>query len=249
MRLGRSTAWGLVALMIAAAWPDAPVARDRPGDPRDPFFLLHDWVAAQAPAPSGQAKARCRAPTAYAVVVFDISPDGLTENARLTAAHPDGCLGPAALDAIRRWRYQPLAGPDGPRSRSAVTVMFGSGGAPLFAPRGDTPAIQPPLLAIRVPPAYPCTALIERLAGAVTVGYTIATDGSTTAHRVIDADPPDLFDAAAIEAVRQYRYYPMVVDGQVRPLDGHTTRVAFDPLGLPMPARCRQAAGATDNRS
>ena len=249
MRPGRSAAWGVVALAMAVAWPDAPAAQDRPGDPRDPFFLLHDWVAAQVLAPSGQAKARCRAPTAYAVVMFDIAPDGLTENARLTAAHPDGCLGPAALDAIRRWRYQPFAEPDGPRSRSAVTVMFGSGGAPLFAPRGDTPAIQPPLLAIRVPPAYPCSALIDRTAGAVTVGYTIATDGTTAAHRVVEADPPDLFDAAAIEAVRQYRYYPMVVDGLARPADGHTTRVVFDPLGVPIPARCRQSAGAADNRS
>ena len=248
MRLGRSTAWGLVALAIVA-WPGAADAQDRPGDPRDPFFLLHDWTAAQVPAPSGQAKARCRTPTAYAVVMFDISPEGLTENARLTAAHPDGCLGPPALDAIRRWRYLPLDGPGGPRPRSAVTVMFGSGGAPLFAPRGQTPAIQPPLLAIRVPPAFPCTALIERVAGAVTVGYTIAADGSTTAHRVVDADPPDLFDAAAVQAVRQYRYYPMVIDGLVQPYDGHTTRVVFDPLGMPIPARCRQSAGAGESRS
>lgn len=66
-----------------------------------------------------------------------------------------------------------------------------------------------------VDPAYPPVARSKDLSGWVDLELTVKTDGSIDDIVVTRADPPDIFDKAAIEAVRQWRYEPVQRDGKV----------------------------------
>ncbi len=66
---------------------------------------------------------------------------------------------------------------------------------------------------VRVPPRYPERALARGLEGRVLVEFTITASGGVRDVRVIAAEPTNAFDAAALEAVRQWRYTPKIVRG------------------------------------
>ena len=59
-----------------------------------------------------------------------------------------------------------------------------------------------------VAPGYPQQALSERIAGEVTVQYIVDQRGRTRALQVIQASPPDVFNRAALDAIRRWRYAP-----------------------------------------
>jgi TonB family protein len=64
-----------------------------------------------------------------------------------------------------------------------------------------------------VPPEFPSKALAQHVSGAVTVEYTVDTNGDPRDVRVIEATPPGVFDHAAITAVKRWHYDPVVVNG------------------------------------
>jgi protein TonB len=67
---------------------------------------------------------------------------------------------------------------------------------------------------LRAPsPQYPATAQAQRIAGSVTLEFTVDTNGETRDVHVIEATPPGVFDEAAITAVKHWRYAPLLVDG------------------------------------
>ena len=82
-----------------------------------------------------------------------------------------------------------------------------------------TAAIDPAALAAslkrlrNVPPDYPPNALAQRIAGSVLLEFTVDTRGEPRDIRVLEASPPQVFDQAAINAIRHWRYAPMVVNG------------------------------------
>ena len=49
--------------------------------------------------------------------------------------------------------------------------------------------------------------------GFVDLDVTVATDGAIKDVAVAQSSPPDVFDKAALAAVRRYRYDPRFVDG------------------------------------
>jgi protein TonB len=63
----------------------------------------------------------------------------------------------------------------------------------------------------RVEPRYPALPLQMRRAGHVELHAIIATDGSIQSLAVISGDP--LFYASALDAVRQWRYRPTILNG------------------------------------
>lgn len=65
----------------------------------------------------------------------------------------------------------------------------------------------------QVEPEFPRTALDKGISGVVIVAYTVDVEGRTQDVRVESAQPPDVFDRAAIAAVRRWRYEPATVDG------------------------------------
>ena len=58
-------------------------------------------------------------------------------------------------------------------------------------------------------PEFPRDALRAGQSGEVLVEYTVGTDGSVTAARVVDSNPGRVFDRAALEAVERWRFQPI----------------------------------------
>jgi TonB family protein len=68
-----------------------------------------------------------------------------------------------------------------------------------------------------VSPVYPQRALTDRIAGEVTVQYVVDRFGRTRDLQVVSANPARVFNGAALDAIRQWRYSPPKFRGQ--PLD------------------------------
>lgn len=63
--------------------------------------------------------------------------------------------------------------------------------------------------------AYPSRAASKGIEGTVDAEFTIGTDGAPRNIVILTASPPEIFDQAVIEAIRQWRYQPAVVDGRI----------------------------------
>lgn len=101
------------------------------------------------------------------------------------------------------------------------------------APKGKGAALDPATLAASlkrtraVPPDYPPNAMQQRISGSVVLEYTVDARGETRDIHVVEATPPGVFDQAAINAVRHWRYTPVLVNGS--PVEVPTrTRVRFE---------------------
>ena len=96
---------------------------------------------------------------------------------------------------------------------------------------------------VKVAPKYPRKALSRRLSGWVTVAFTIATDGKVKDLRVIENCahksskgpsaacanmPNDVFDKAALDAVKQFEYQPRTRNGSPVEVRDAETRLSFD---------------------
>lgn len=63
------------------------------------------------------------------------------------------------------------------------------------------------------PPEYPAAALRRLVSGWVDLEFTVMPDGSVADIRVVEAQPRNVFDAAAISALRRWRFAPVLRDG------------------------------------
>ncbi|HEU0152663.1 MAG TPA: energy transducer TonB, partial [Arenimonas sp.] len=77
------------------------------------------------------------------------------------------------------------------------------------APVVAAPTAAEPKLISAPPPRYPLTAMRRKLEGQVTLEFTVQADGSVSGARVISADPPGVFDEAALVAVSRWRFEPL----------------------------------------
>lgn len=68
-----------------------------------------------------------------------------------------------------------------------------------------------PLVVIR--PMYPREAAMKGIEGWVKVEFTITELGTVKDPRVIDADPPRIFNREALRAILKWKFKPRVVDG------------------------------------
>lgn len=82
-------------------------------------------------------------------------------------------------------------------------------------------AISPAMLTHRIEPVYPVLAKQTGRAGRVELRAVIATDGSIQSLQVVSGDP--LFYQSAMEAVRQWRYRPTVLNGEAVEVDTFIT--------------------------
>jgi protein TonB len=73
-------------------------------------------------------------------------------------------------------------------------------------------SVMEALLINRVEPAYPAIARTTRTSGAVVLSAVIAADGTIQSLRVVSGSP--LLTVAATAAVREWRFKPMLLDGQ-----------------------------------
>ena len=80
---------------------------------------------------------------------------------------------------------------------------------------------------VKVPPQYPRRALRNGVEGYVIVSFTVMPDGSVKDPRVIEANPPGVFDQAAIGAVLKFKYKPRVIAGQAVAVQGVQNKFTF----------------------
>ena len=93
----------------------------------------------------------------------------------------------------------------------------------------DLAALAASLKRLRSPaPDYPQGALAQHLSGSVTLEYTVDTHGEPRDIHVVEATPPGVFDQAAINAVRHWRYAPVKADGALVDVPAVRTRVRFE---------------------
>jgi TonB family protein len=159
---------------------------------------------------------------------------------QLFSGHP--MLAPAAIEAVKQWRYKPyLLNGEPVEVETNVTVNFtlplaagvvgdAPGGLPpeekggiISSTPGDadhpaTPervrvsqAVMAGLLLTKVPPEYPPDAKDERIQGVVLMKANIDKEGSVSNIQLISGHP--LLAPAAIEAVKQWKYRPYLLNG------------------------------------
>jgi TonB family protein len=139
----------------------------------------------------------------------------LLERAR--AAMLAGKAGDTDLAQARRW------GAD-PKDVAAVQQL-----QPAPAPGAPDAALLAGLKRLRaVPPEYPASALAQRITGVVTLEYTVDSRGEPRDIHVVEATPPQVFDQAAINAVKHWRYAPTIVNGAAVEVPGAKARMHFE---------------------
>ena len=66
---------------------------------------------------------------------------------------------------------------------------------------------------VRINPMYPRDAQIRGLEGWVKLEFTITEVGTVKDPKVIEADPPRVFNREALRAILKWKFKPRVVDG------------------------------------
>jgi TonB family protein len=149
----------------------------------------------------------------------------------------------AAASALGQWRFNPPAAAPaiarlsaqfdlavGQATVSRVQPLSGFSGAPgatsTFVARPDRPTpdgtlrvggeIRAPQKVYNVSPVYPQEAQDARVQGVVIIEAKIAADGSVAEAWVLRSIP--MLDGAALDAVRQWRYSPTLLNGAPVPV-------------------------------
>jgi len=81
---------------------------------------------------------------------------------------------------------------------------------------------------VKFPPTYPREARKKGIEGYVVVEFTISESGSTKDVKIVSASPRGIFDRAAIEAVKKFRYRPKKIDGQTIEVAGVRNKITFN---------------------
>ena len=89
---------------------------------------------------------------------------------------------------------------------------------------GDRDAV--PL--VRIDPDYPMQARQRGIEGWVVVEFTISTAGTVKDAEVVASEPGNVFDRAAINAVRKWKYNPKIEDGKPVERPGVKVRLDFE---------------------
>jgi len=161
-----------------------------------------------------------------------INKAGEIRDLNLISGHP--MLGPAAIEAVRQWRYQPYVVEgetvevetdiqvnfklgDNPPPTGVAAGVVGSipGGISLPPPTPGVPrapeAVTRTLRVEKVDATYPPPAIRQRIEGIVVLDVRIDASGDVENATLISGHPT--LAPAALEAVKQWRYKPYMVDG------------------------------------
>ena len=161
-------------------------------------------------------------------------PPRTVARATVTAPRPDV----APIDVPNGIAPEPVVDPVDDRfTNDSGVIAFGDSSAIVIEDAPPPPPPRPPQSVLRVggnirapqkvadvAPIYPPIALAAGLEGVVILEAVIAEDGSVRDVRVLRSIP--LLDAAAVDAVRQWRFTPTLLNGQPVPVV-MTVTVAF----------------------
>ncbi|WAJ69773.1 energy transducer TonB [Catenovulum adriaticum] len=80
---------------------------------------------------------------------------------------------------------------------------------------------------VKVQPIYPRRAQQRGIEGYVIVEFTVNKLGAVTNPVVVEADPENIFDQAALQAASKFKYKPRVVNGEAVEVAGVQNRITF----------------------
>lgn len=188
---------GVLALLMAApvhaaAW----LPCNAPG--------LTPAVALQQPIPAFPESARLAGAEGFVEVAWTVLRDGRVGWARILRAEPSGFFEAAAIEGVRQWRFEP-ARRDGQPVECRVQTRLRFALTDAVAVRPGAPAADAggqPL------PVYPEASRTAGVEGYVEVSVEADASGRVTGAEVTLAMPRGEFEAAALAAVRQWRFAP-----------------------------------------
>ena len=217
--------------------PPSPPPPPPPPPPRPPADGKTNPRVVADPKPSYPAEALPHSPGATVWVSLKIGANGDVTEAKATrwqltidhsiddpnywASKPERAFVDAAEATALKWKFAP---PEA-NTRTQVDVLFTFRNIPGAADR-DVQAdaarnagtvirvggnVKPPVKVRDARPNYPSAALAANVEGAVVLDLHIGVDGSVLDASVLRSIP--LLDDAAIEAVRQWRYAPTLLNG------------------------------------
>jgi TonB family protein len=158
----------------------------------------------------------------YVILEVETDTNGRVQDARILRSIP--ILNQAAIDAVKQWVYEPLVIDGIPKPAIyTVTVRFSLDGEKAAKSsraieeftRGAvkiTGDMEPPQLIRRVDPIYPEIARQAHVEGVVILQARTDTSGKVKEVMVLRSVP--LLDQAAIDAVSQWVYEPMIIKGK-----------------------------------
>lgn len=123
-------------------------------------------------------------------------------------------------EIIQQPRVEEL--PQAPKLEIAMSEV--DVGMPVFAPTVDLSAAlknagiamgteSDVLPMLRIPPVYPRNAKLAKIQGFVKMEVVINPDGTVNDITVIEATPPRMFDNAAVNAMKQWKFKPKLING------------------------------------
>lgn len=81
---------------------------------------------------------------------------------------------------------------------------------------------------VKVAPQYPRRAAQRGIEGYVVLEFTVTQLGTVIDPQVIESKPPGVFDRAAIEAARKFKYKPKVINGEAQQVTGVRNIIRFE---------------------
>ena len=81
---------------------------------------------------------------------------------------------------------------------------------------------------VKVRPDYPRRAQTRGIEGYVILEFTVTKSGSVANPVVIEAEPPDIFNRAAINAALKFKYKPKVLNGESIDVAGVLHKITFE---------------------
>lgn len=150
-----------------------------------------------------------------------VDKSGDVENLQMVSGHP--MLVPAALDAVKQWRYRPYEVNGIPVAvETTIRVEFPdrsetAGQSESSQSAGARVAVSSDKISghiiRKVAPVYPPLARQARIQGTVILRVTIDKEGNVANLELVSGHP--MLAPAAIEAVRQWRYTPYGLNGEI----------------------------------
>lgn len=160
-----------------------------------------------------------------------ITKSGEIGDVRLVSGHP--LLAPAAIQAVKQWRYKPYKVNGHPvEVATNLRINFSLAGMPAAnGVAGDIPGglgdlqgstqpghvrvsreVMQAFVVSKVPPEYPAHAKEQHIEGPVLLQVSIDKEGNVANLQLISGHP--LLAPAAIDAVKQWKYRPYLLNGE-----------------------------------
>lgn len=165
-------------------------------------------VIARSVQPEMPARAEREGISGSVTVQFTVQPDGSISNPVVTRATPSGYFDAAAINAVRQFRFQPIPRP----TQGSQTFNFTPTASANQSATGRKPAssgASPKLQVVKqVAPKMPKRAMRQGISGKATVEFTVGANGSVTDAKVVNSRPGNVFDRAALDAIKQFQFQP-----------------------------------------